>query len=313
MKILLFGATGQLGTECRKVFQQAGWELLAPSRNQVDFSKPETVALAVESLRPQLVVNACAYTAVDRAESEPQLAGLVNGVSVGRLASACAALRIPTIHISTDYVFDGRAATPYRETSAVCPLNKYGHSKLQGEQLLRLYNPRHILLRTSWVFSAHGNNFVKTMIRLGEQRSELSVVGDQVGCPSYAGDLAVIIGHLVERYQRDGQLPWGTYHCSNADPCSWYDFAQAVMAQAVVCGLLEQQPQLHEITSAEYPFVAARPAYSVLDCSKLETLLETPIPSWRRGLERVCADLAGPVRAAAQEVTRGGERPVTVK
>ncbi|SHF54598.1 dTDP-4-dehydrorhamnose reductase [Microbulbifer donghaiensis] len=313
MKVLLFGATGQLGRECRKVLGQAGWALLTPGRDLVDFAQPETVAAAVENLRPQLVVNACAFTAVDQAEAEPQLAELVNGVSVGRLAAACAELQIPTIHVSTDYVFDGSATTPYHEGSVVAPLNKYGHSKLQGEQLLRMQNRKHVLLRTSWVFSARGNNFVKTMIRLGAQRSELSVVGDQVGCPTYAGDLAFVIGQFIERYQREGNLRWGTYHCSNAEPCSWYEFAQAVMEQGVACGLLRQEPLLQKITSEEYPFVATRPAYSVLDCSKLEARLETKMPSWRQGLERVCAELAGAMPEELPRTTAGAGQAATAR
>lgn len=291
-KILLFGRSGQLADACLKALPAEGRELVALDRQAADFASPDAVAAAVREQRPDFVVNACAYTAVDRAESESELAHTVNGDSVGALGRACAELGVPCIHVSTDYVFDGRGSEPYREHQAVAPQGVYGASKLAGERQLAAANPRHIILRTSWVFGAHGNNFVKTMLRLGAEREELGVVADQQGCPTYTADLAAVIERFIELWQSRGDLPWGVYHCSNAGPCSWFEFAGAIFDEGVAAGLLTRAPRVRPITTDQYPTPAARPAYSIMDCSKLEQTLGIRMPHWRDGLQAVCQTLA---------------------
>ena len=292
MKILLFGATGQLGTECRKNLYRSGWELISVGRQDADFLEPAQVAAAIERRRPDVVVNACAYTAVDQAEKETRIATRINAESVGVMAAKCAELGIPTIHISTDYVFSGLSRRPYREHHKVSPLNVYGMSKLYGEQVLQQENPRHILLRTSWVFSSVGDNFLTTMLRLANERTELSIVGDQIGCPTYAADIAVTIAQFIQRYERDGDLPWGLYHCAGAESCSWFEFAQAIFMEGMSTGILEKAPRLTAIRAEDYPSEALRPGYSVLDSKKLADFLGYPVPGWQRGVELACRQLA---------------------
>jgi dTDP-4-dehydrorhamnose reductase len=292
MRVLLFGANGQVGSECQKVFQKMGWNVLAFTRKDADFSKPDAVYAKIKDIKPDVVVNACAYTAVDKAESESELANLVNAESVGAMGKACNELEIPTIHISTDYVFNGTAKAPYKEDASVAPMGVYGQSKLAGEQKLQVENPKHIILRTSWVFSANGNNFVKTMLRLGAERDELGVVGDQFGCPTYAGDIAESIAGVLVSLQEDKQFSaWGLYNCSNSGACSWYDFALATFKAGVQAELLLKAPKVNSINTNQYPTPTARPAYSVLDCTKLEALLGKTMPHWQIGLSEVCIAL----------------------
>lgn len=287
MKVLLFGANGQVGSACSQQLSSAGFEVVALTRQDADFSEPNTVAEVIVREAPDFVVNACAYTAVDKAESEPQLAELVNATSVAAMAKTCQELGIPTLHLSTDYVFDGTASAPYTECDTVSPMGVYGATKLAGEQALMEANPQHLILRTSWVFGVEGNNFVKTMLRLGESRPELGVVSDQVGCPTYAGDIAKVVVHCVAQFEQDKPLTWGLYHCSNSDVCSWYDFASHIFSSAVQLGLLPKSPKVNPISTAEYPTPAARPAYSVLDCSKLNECLPSPLRSWKKGLDEM--------------------------
>lgn len=291
-KVLLFGANGQVGNECQRQFEQQGWLVMACNRQQADFEDPKAVYATVMSAQADVVVNACAYTAVDRAESESesQLAHVVNGDSVGAIAKACSELDIPVVHISTDYVFDGTAATPYEENAAVNPTGVYGASKLRGEQQLSTHCSKYILLRTSWVFSSYGANFVKTMLRLAGERDALSVVGDQRGCPTFAGDIASAIVELLNQYLQ--QLsPWGVFHCSSRGSCSWYEFAEEIFGLAVKKGLLLREPQVSAISTQEYPTAAVRPAYSVLNCTKLECQLGRSMPPWQLGLESVLDEL----------------------
>jgi dTDP-4-dehydrorhamnose reductase len=289
MKVLLFGSSGQVGSECRRVFASNGWDVLALTRNDADFCKPEDIYSVIKKIKPDVVVNACAYTAVDKAETESDIAKLVNGDSVGSIGKACSELKIPTIHISTDYVFNGRSSSPYKETDLVAPMGVYGESKLSGEHQLQIENPKHIILRTSWVFSKHGNNFVKTMLRVGAERNELRVVSDQFGCPTYAADIAETISAVITTLENELHFSgWGLYHCSNVGECSWHEFAEAIFVIAVDTGLLDKAPKVNSITTDQYPTPTVRPAYSVLDCSKLETLLGESMPSWKIGLVQVC-------------------------
>lgn len=302
MKVLLFGSTGQVGSACAELLSSPateGIDLIALDRGEADFSRPQSVYDAVIEHAPAIVLNAVAYTAVDRAEDDSELAFLVNRDSVKLLAEACAHLTIPAIHLSTDYVFGGDASTPYTESNAVSPMGVYGESKLAGEEALVNANPQHMILRTSWVFGVHGANFVKTMLRLGCKRDELGVVADQFGCPTYAGHIAAVIEALIQRYRSEGSLPWGVYHCSGGSPLSWYEFAQQVfdMAEALrmqgseAAFLPDKSPLVNAIATADYPTPAARPQYSVLDNRKLEALLGRTLPSWRDGLRDMLGKL----------------------
>ncbi|WP_237067335.1 dTDP-4-dehydrorhamnose reductase [Microbulbifer guangxiensis] len=292
MKILLFGASGQVGRACRDALKQPGWDLTALSRKRADFSCPEQVTACVQRSRPDVVVNAAAFTDVEGAEKTPDMASMVNGECVGSLAAICAAMDIPVIHLSTDFVFNGQGSRAYREDDPVNPINSYGASKLKGERLLRAVHPRYICLRTSWVFSGRPGNFLTTMLRVGAQRTTVSVVGDQVGCPTYAGDIAATIAELVQRYEEFGDLPWGLYHCSSPEPCSRYEFARHIFAEAEEAGLLDPAPWVKKISSYQFPTLAARPAYSALDSSKLTEALGHPLPHWNRGIRQVCQALA---------------------
>ena len=292
MRVLLFGANGQVGSECRRIFLQKGWDVISLLRADVDFSEPIKVYEAVKAYKAEVVVNACAYTAVDKAEDEAELADLINAQSVASIGKACNELNIPTIHISTDYVFDGQAKIPYTEEDLVSPLGVYGKSKLEGEQSLQKQHEKHIILRTSWVFGAEGNNFVKTMLRLAKTKDELGVVGDQFGCPTYAGDIANSIGLIIEKINNTAEFSqWGIYHCSNKGETNWCDFSRAIFAEGVKVRVLSREPKVNCITTEEYPTPTARPAYSVLNCNKLEMLLQQSMPSWKTGLTKVCNEL----------------------
>lgn len=268
-KVLVTGAKGQVGSELVKA-APAGFTVIGMGSNELDITNQQQVTAVMAQYKPDLIINAAAYTAVDKAESDVQTAFSVNEQGVAWLAQAAHEADIPLFHISTDYVFDGQATTPYKETDPVNPQSVYGASKLAGEQALERINAKHIILRTSWVFGATGNNFVKTMLRLGKEREELSVVADQHGCPTSARSIAEVLWQLAEKYVSDGALPWGVYHFSNSPACTWHEFACEIFEQAVKAGVLERKPVVHPITTAEYPTPAKRPAWSVLDCGKLE-------------------------------------------
>lgn len=289
MRVLLFGANGQVGRACQELLSGPEFELLAVTRNEADLTRPAEAYDAVLSRAPDLVINASAYTAVDKAESEPEIAQSINVDSVAAMGKACAKLDIPMVHISTDYVFDGQGTAPYSEQCPVNPKGVYGVTKLAGEQALQQTLKKHVILRTSWVFGEHGSNFVKTMLRLGVSRPELGVVSDQIGNPTYASDIASVIVRLAGMYRDTGELPWGTYHCSNRGTCSWYDFACEIFKQAEAQLLLSTSPKVKPITTDQYPTPAARPAYSVLDCNKLERLLGAQMPHWKNGLNKMLA------------------------
>lgn len=292
MKILLTGGSGQVGTEIRRrVHRWDGLTVIAPTRAELDLARPGEVAVAVHRYAPDIVINAGAYTAVDKAESEPDLAEAVNARAPGELAKACAARHVPVLHFSTDYVFPGDAEHPYRPEDATAPLGVYGATKLAGERALRAGCPQHLIFRISWVFAGHGANFVRTMLRLGAQRDELRIVADQVGGPTYAGHIADAALHMVDRYRRDGTLAWGTYHYAGAPDVSWYAFAGEIFARAVAAGILVRAPRLVPIATAEYPTPARRPLNSRMDCSATASVLGLPRPDWRVGLDLALAEL----------------------
>ncbi|CNK75752.1 dTDP-4-dehydrorhamnose reductase [Yersinia enterocolitica] len=264
MKILLTGANGQLG-RCIKDRIPREWHLDAMGSEQLDITDKQQVIQVITSLSPDIIINAAAYTAVDKAESEPLLADNVNSQGVGFLASVAKKQGARLIHISTDYVFDGVKATPYNELDTSAPINVYGRTKLAGEQVIVTTLPNAVIIRTSWVFSEYGNNFVKTMLKLGKERKQLNIINDQRGCPTYAGDLAQAIIELIKNHQQ----AHGVYHYCGSNDVSWYDFAELIFEIAVNEHVLPAKPSITKIATSEYPTPAKRPQHSLLDCSKL--------------------------------------------
>ena len=280
MRILVFGETGQIA---RELARRA--PVTALGRDAADLSHPEACAAAILASDADVVINAAAYTAVDRAETEEALATIINGDAPSAMARAAAAKGVPFLHVSTDYVFDGSGETPWKPDDPVGPLGAYGRSKLAGERGVRAAGGRHAILRTSWVFSAHGANFVRTMLRLGRGRDALRVVDDQTGGPTAAGDIAAALLAMA-RALHDG-APGGTYHFAGAPDVTWAGFARGIFARA---GL---EVAVTGIPSSDYPTPARRPANSRLDCAALEADFGIPRPDWRAGLDRVLAELAG--------------------
>jgi len=270
-----------------------GLEALGVTREQLDITDSHRVADLVDQYRPGLIINAAAYTHVDNAEKQSEQAYAVNSDGVTNLAEAARQADIPLVHISTDYVFSGEADKPYRETDPVAPTGIYGASKLAGEVAIQAALVRHVIVRTSWVYGVHGNNFVKTMLRLGQQRDALSVVADQFGCPTQAGSLAKALLQLAQRYAHEGTLAWGLYHYSGTPHCSWFDFAEEIFRQAAIKGLLTKTPQVSAITTAQYPTPARRPAWSVLACTKFEQAFGIAPSDWHDDLGEVLDVLAG--------------------
>lgn len=295
-RILIVGAEGQVGRELMAL--RHGRELVGLGRAGLDIVDPAAARQVVADFRPSLVINAAAYTAVDRAESEPATAFAVNADGPANLAEACARADVPLFHISTDYVFDGTKAEPYREDDPVAPLGAYGESKWQGECAVRDRLDRHLILRVAWVFGAQGGNFVKTMLRLGAERPQLRVVADQHGGPTPAAAIAATLLDLADRTLAGEPAPWGTYHYCGAPATSWHGFAEAIFARAQAMGMLATVPMVEPIATAEYPTPARRPANSVLDCRRLAQVAGIFQPDWRLGLDQVLTALESPARAA---------------
>ena len=286
MKILLAGGSGQLAQELQQILLSSG-EVIAVDRTRIDLSQPESIRQAMAQIQPDLVVNAAAYTAVDKAENEPELAHAVNGIAPGIFAEECAKLRATLIHFSTDYVFDGSRGSAYLETDITNPLGTYGKSKLVGEEAIRNAVNRHIIIRTAWVYGNGGKgNFVKTMLRLGKEREEIRVVADQIGSPTWTGDLAAAVSQIIPQIKPE---IFGTYQYTNSGVCSWYDFAIAIFEEAEKLGFPLKVQRVIPITTAEYPTPAKRPAFSVLSTVKISALLGTYPPHWRQGLRQMLA------------------------
>ena len=282
MKLLVFGQTGQVARELiRRV--PAGTTVVSLGRERADLSDPAVCADAIMRSDADAVINAAAWTAVDKAETDEAAATIINGTAPAAMASTCARLGIPFLHISTDYVFDGAGDTPFATDHPTAPLGAYGRSKLAGENGVRSAGGAHLILRTSWVVSAHGANFVKTMRRLGADRASLNVVADQIGGPTPAADIADAL-ITAARVMMDGHKG-GTYHFSGAPDCSWADFARAIMAGAgLAC-------QITDIPSSAYPTPAKRPMNSRLDCSAFMRDFGVARPDWRTGLSDILSEL----------------------
>lgn len=291
MKLLLLGANGQVGHELRRSLAPLG-EVVPATRDGrlsdggscqiADFDDPPSLAALVARIAPDVVVNAAAYTAVDRAETEREAAFRANAEAPRALALACARHGARLAHFSTDYVFDGRGTRPYREDDPTSPLGVYGESKLAGEDAIRASGVDHAILRTAWVYAPRGHNFLLTMLRLGAERDRLRVVADQFGTPTSAGLVADATAQVIAHPSRAS----GTWHLTASGQTSWHGFAEAIFAGAVERGLLARAPVVEAISTAEYPTPAARPAYSVLDTTKLQRDFGIAPPDWREGLSR---------------------------
>ena len=285
MRIIVTGAGGQVGWELVRRAPLLGHEVLAWDVAELDISNAAAVDAALAASGADVLINAAAYTAVDKAEQEPALAFAVNRDGPAHLAAACQRLHIPLLHISTDYVYDGSKAGPWLESDVPAPLGVYGASKLAGDEAVRQILPRYLILRVSWVFGVHGHNFVKTMLRLAREREELRVVADQQGCPTFAGDIADVLLELAGRSAEiDARDAWGIYHYGGAPLTSWHGFASAIVASARARETLPVQ-RVTAIATTDYPTPARRPLNSVLDCSKLADRFGIRPRPWQAGLD----------------------------
>ena len=285
MKILVTGVSGQLGGEVVTEFKQLGHEVIAADRHMLDFMQPAQAAALIRSEQPDWVINCAAYTQVDQAESEPEAAFTVNRDTPAQLALAVGGDGGRLLQVSTDFVFDGRQNRPYVEDDAPNPLGVYGQSKLEGEQVVQAALPTATLLRTAWVYGAHGHNFVKTMLRLAGEGKPLRVVSDQTGAPTWTTDIVAAITALVDRQAV------GVFHFTAAGETSWHGFACAILEEASRIGFDIKTDSVTPIPTAEYPTPATRPAYSVLNTDKIKPLLSAPVPKWRDSLKNMLQEL----------------------
>lgn len=296
MTLLLLGANGQVGRELRRALAPLG-EVVCTTRSGTledgaacevaDFDRPDSLPALLDRLTPTVVVNAAAYTAVDKAEEDRDAAFRANAESPGALARWCAARGVPLVHYSTDYVFDGQGTAPYAVDAPTAPLGVYGASKLAGEEAVRAAGGQHLIFRTAWVYASHGKNFLLTMLRVGAQRDELRVVADQIGTPTSAALIADVTAQVL----RQGTKASGTWHLTAAGQTSWHGFAEAIFARALAAGLLPRAPQVVAIPTSEYPTPARRPAYSCLDTTSLQRDFGIDLPAWETALDSVVAEL----------------------
>ncbi len=287
MKILITGTNGQLGQELHQHLTQKTHNLTGLSREKLDLANPDNIRQILQEIQPDVIINAGAYTAVDKAESEPEIAAAINGKAPGILAEEAKKLNARLIHVSTDYVFDGSKSQPYLESDDTNPLGVYGSSKLEGEKAITAVGGNYMILRTAWVYGVGGKgNFVKTMLRLGGEREEIRVVCDQIGSPTWTGDLAEAIGRLSE-----GEWETGIYHYTNSGVASWYDFSVAIFEEAKQRNFSLKVERVIPITTAEYPTPARRPAYSVLSSKKISAVLGNHPPHWRQSLRKMLENI----------------------
>jgi dTDP-4-dehydrorhamnose reductase len=283
MRLLLLGGTGQVGTELRDLSLPQDVELVAPSRSIADLQDSAAISRMIAAERWDAVISAAGFTSVDRAESEEENAYAINATAPGYLAAETARRGIPLIHISTDYVFDGRKGLPYLEADSALPLNAYGRSKLAGEQAVQAANPRHIILRTAWVFSPFRVNFVRTILRLARERERLTVVADQRGCPTAARDVAKVCIKLALRCMNEPEaIRYGVYHLAGAGEATWFEFAKTIVDMTV--SQYPRAPQVEPIRTVDYPTPAIRPADSRLDCTAMAREFGIELRPWRSSL-----------------------------
>ncbi|MHB1947692.1 MAG: dTDP-4-dehydrorhamnose reductase [Gammaproteobacteria bacterium] len=285
MKIIVTGANGQIGNEIQRQKFPMEIELIALTHPSFDITNSKDVIKIFKHYQPNLIINTAAYTAVDQAEENPVQASLVNTEGVLQLAKACSDADIPLIHLSTDYVFNGKNQLPYTELDKTEPLGIYGQSKWQGEEAIRYHLKNHIILRTSWVFGYFGNNFVKTILKLAQQNPILRIVSDQVGCPTSAKDIAITIWEMVGKLNQFDDSIWGTYHYAGTPALSWYDFAKTILNYASL------NKEVMPIKTEDYPTLAKRPAYSVLNCQKIKNIFGISQPKWEIELFNLTKEL----------------------
>ena len=286
MKILITGQHGQVSQALQQQLQGLG-ELIVLGREHLDLADAKRIRQQVRAHRPDLIINAAAHTAVDQAESEPDLAFAINATAPGILAEEAKALGSPLIHYSTDYVFDGSKPGPYTEADTPNPLGVYGQSKLAGEQAIAAVGGQYLILRTSWVYSLHGSNFLLSMQRLMQEREQLTVVDDQIGAPTWAGTVATVTRQMIEHWQQGEAGPWGTYHLTARGETSWFGFAEEIGRRLKADG--KPCAQLLPIATRDYPSQVQRPLNSRLDCSHLQTQWQISLPQWRDALQQCLA------------------------
>ncbi|BAU65217.1 dTDP-6-deoxy-L-mannose-dehydrogenase [Stanieria sp. NIES-3757] len=293
-KIVLTGVTGQVGQELQQTLSSLG-EVIGLKRHQLDLTDPLSIEEVMSQIKPNIIVNAAAYTAVDQAETEAKLANTINGIAPTAMAEVAEKIGATLVHISTDYVFDGRNHTPYHEEDATNPIGVYGKSKLLGEEGIINNCSRYLILRIAWVYGSRGHgNFVKTMLKLGAEREEIRVVADQIGSPTWSYDIAVTITQMLAReIAGSSVLPTGIYHFTNSGVASWYDFAVAIFAEAQQLGFPLKVKQIVPITTSQYPTPAQRPAYSVLNKTKITEALGVHPPYWRQSLQKMLVQWRG--------------------
>jgi len=285
MNILVTGSEGQLGTELVRQAPACGVVVTAPLLAEMDLTNCARVEEVFTTVRPAAVINAAAYTLVDRAETESDLAFAVNAAAPAHLARLCSREGIPLVQVSTDYVFDGRKQTPYVEDDPVAPLGVYGRSKAEGEAAVRSTLREHLIVRTAWLYSPYGSNFVRTILRLAAEGKELRIVDDQVGSPTCAADFAEALLSIVGRLRSDGEIPWGTYHYCGRGITSWFGFARHIL-QTLVARRHIDAYRVVPITTREYPTAAGRPAFSALDCSRIQANFGIRLTPWQTSVEQ---------------------------
>ena len=287
-KFLITGAHGQVGY-CLVQQLQGKHEILAVDRDELDITDETAVKKTIKNFHPNVIINAAAYTAVDRAETEVELSEAINVKGPKYLAKAAKSIDAAILHISTDYVFDGQIECKYKETDTTAPQSVYGRTKLEGEQAVAETNDKFIVLRTAWVFGEHGNNFVKTMLRLSKTRDTLSVVADQIGGTTYAADVARVLIHIAEQIIKGKNIEYGIYNFTGEPYVSWYDFAKAIFSEAVSQKVLKKAPIVNPITTADYPTPAKRPANSRLDLTKIQQVFDIQPSNWQKALKNIKA------------------------
>lgn len=293
MRLLLVGANGQLGWEIQRQSKLEGISVVEKDLPEFDMTDHSEVDNVVETNDVDIVINAAAYTAVDNAEKEPDIAYAVNREAPGYLAEACSTKRIPLIHISTDYVFDGKSSVAkegYKESDTVSPIGIYGKSKVEGECRVREVLTSHIIIRTAWLYGVHGQNFVKTMLRLGKERERLRVVADQYGCPTYAADLASALLIICRKIQDGNPISWGTFHYCGKGETSWHGLAEEIFSVAAKYDAFKVQ-DIQPITTTDYPTPAKRPPRSALNCTKIKECFDIEILPWRERLNQMISSL----------------------
>lgn len=288
-KLLVTGFKGQVGHCLVQQATQLGWEILAVDRDELDITCREAVLRAINEFKPDAIINAAAHTAVDKAETEVDASYAINRDGPANLAEGANAVGAVMLHISTDYVFAGDKQGVYLESDPVDPQGVYGASKLAGEEVVAAKSPRHLILRTAWVFGEHGNNFVKTMLRLGASRDSLGIVADQFGGPTYAGDIAAALLTMAQQALQPGFSQWGVYHFAGEPHVSWFEFASAIFTVAGEQGVLAKLPGLKGIGTADYPTPARRPANSRLDCGKIRQVFAIEPSNWQAALQNIKA------------------------